>query len=263
LITVKKILAWQKSVDTERSRLAEYRMQVQKLDAISQLGVGIAHEVNNPLAIIGEEAGWMQDVLKRASFQDHPDAGELREALRQIVTQTARSREITHKLLSFGGKTDGTIRDVQLNTLVSDVATLRRREASHKNIEIHENLAPDLPVILSEPALLRQLLINLINNAMDAMPEGGSITIGTRQDANGEICIQVEDTGFGIPEENMDKIFDPFFTTKPPGKGAGLGLSISHGILQRIGGRVFAASRPGQGSTFTIQLPLEARPVAS
>ena len=260
-LTFKKILAWQEGVDKERARLAEYRLQVQKLDAISQLGVGIAHEVNNPLAIIGEEAGWMQDVLKRESFKDHPDAGELRDALRQIVTQTARSREITHKLLSFGGKTDGTIRDVQVNTLVTDVATLRRREASQKNIEIHENLEADLPVILSEPALLRQLLINLINNAMDAMPEGGSITISTRHDDSGGVLMQVEDSGFGIPEENMPKIFDPFFTTKPPGKGAGLGLSISHGILQRVGGRVFAASRPGRGSTFTIQLPLEARPV--
>ncbi len=262
LLTVKKILARQESMDTERARLAEYRMQVQKLDAISQLGVGIAHEVNNPLAIIGEEAGWMQDVLKRETFKDHPDAGELREALRQIVAQTARSREITHKLLSFGGKTDGTIRDVQLNTLVSDVATLRRREASHKNIEIHESLEPDLPVILSEPALLRQLLINLINNAMDAMPEGGSITIRTKR-GDGGVCMQVEDSGFGIPDENMGKIFDPFFTTKAPGKGAGLGLSISHGILQRIGGRIFATSRPGHGSTFTVQLPVEARPIPS
>lgn len=263
LLGVKKILAWQEGVDKERARLAEYRLQVQKLDAISQLGVGIAHEVNNPLAIIGEEAGWMQDVLKRDSFKDHPDAGELREALRQIVTQTARSREITHKLLSFGGKTDGTIRDVQINTLVADVAILRRREASQKNIEIRENLEQGLPVILSEPALLRQLLINLVNNAMDAMPEGGSITISTRQGDSGGVLMQVEDSGFGIPEENMNKIFDPFFTTKPPGKGAGLGLSISHGILQRIGGRVFADSRPGHGSTFTVQLPLEARPMAS
>ncbi|NCD26533.1 MAG: hypothetical protein EOL86_13210 [Deltaproteobacteria bacterium] len=150
-----------------------------------------------------------------------------------------------------------------MNTLVADVAILRRREASQKNIEIHENLEQGLPVILSEPALLRQLLINLVNNAMDAMPEGGSITISTRQGDSGGVLMQVEDSGFGIPEENMNKIFDPFFTTKPPGKGAGLGLSISHGILQRIGGRVFADSRPGHGSTFTVQLPLEARPMAS
>jgi len=94
---------------------------------------------------------------------------------------------------------------------------------------------------------------------MDAMPEGGIITITAKYDENGGAALLVEDTGFGIPEENLNKIFDPFFTTKAPGKGAGLGLSISHGILQRIGGQIFADSRPGQGSTFTVRLPREAR----
>ena len=247
-------------MEEEHARLAEHDMMVKKLDAISQLGVGIAHEVNNPLAIIGEEVGWMQDVLKRESFKDHPDAGELRDSLRQIVTQTARSREITHKLLSFGGKTDGTIRDTDLATLVSDVALLRRREASGKGIEIREETAGKLPVILSEPALLRQMLINLINNCMDAMPEGGVITISTAAGQDGGVTLCVRDTGFGIPQENMDRIFDPFFTTKPPGKGAGLGLSICHGIVQRIGGRIFAESVPGEGTAVTVELPLEARP---
>ena len=263
LRAAKKFMKVQEEMETDAGRLRECELQIQKLDAISQLGVGIAHEVNNPLAIIGEEAGWMQDLLRRDSFKDHPDAGELRESLRQIVTQTARSREITHKLLSFGGKTDGTIRDVEMNTLVADVATLRRREASQRSIEIREELAPLLPVVLSEPALLRQLLINLINNSMDAMPEGGSITISTAPSEGGGVRLQVRDTGFGIPRENLDKIFDPFFTTKPPGKGAGLGLSISHGILQRIGGRISVDSTAGQGATITIELPLEARPLIS
>jgi two-component system NtrC family sensor kinase len=259
LRTVRKAKNLQTNMEEELLQLTDCHIQVQKLDAISQLGVGIAHEVNNPLAIIGEEVGWMQDVLKRDSFKDHPDADELRGSLRQIVAQTARSREITHKLLSFGGKTDGIIRDVELNTLVTDIVTLRRRDASQRNIEIRTALAPKLPIILSEPALLRQLLINLISNAMDAMPEGGTITITTKYDENGGVALLVEDTGFGIPEENMNKIFDPFFTTKAPGKGAGLGLSISHGILQRIGGQIFAESLPGQGSTFTVRLPREAR----
>mgnify|MGYP001474389967 CR=1 FL=1 len=246
-------------MDEEKARSSNCELQVQKLDAISQLGVGLAHEVNNPLAIIGEEAGWMQDVLRRESFKDIPDAGELRDSLRQIVTQTARSREITHKLLSFGGKTDGTIRDVEMNTLVTDVVVLRRREASQKNIEIREELAEKLPIILSEPALLRQLLINLINNSMDAMPDGGTIIVATTPGDDGGVRLEVRDTGFGIPHENLNKIFDPFFTTKPPGKGAGLGLSISHGILQRVGGRISVASTPGQGTTVTVELPVEAR----
>ena len=254
------ILKIQDMMEEEKARSINCELQAQKLDAISQLGVGLAHEVNNPLAIIGEEAGWMQDVLRRESFRDNPDAGELRDSLRQIVTQTARSREITHKLLSFGGKTDGTIRDVDMNTLVADVVVLRRRDAAQKNIEIREELTAKLLVILSEPALLRQLLINLINNSMDAMPDGGDVIVSTKPGDNGGVRLEVRDTGFGIPHENLGKIFDPFFTTKPPGKGAGLGLSISHGILQRVGGRISVDSTPGQGTTFTVELPLEARP---
>ena len=259
--TIKKTRALQDEMEGERAQLTDYHIQVQKLDAISQLGVGLAHEVNNPLAIIGEEAGWMQDVLKRESFKDHPDVHELRDSLRQIVTQTGRSREITHKLLSFGGKTDGIIRDTNLNTLVADIVTLRRREASQKNIEIKEQLAIKLPIIHSEPSLLRQLLINLINNSIDAMPDGGRITVSTAPSLEGGIQLRVHDTGFGIAEENLCKIFDPFFTTKPPGKGAGLGLSICHGILQRIGGQIFVSSETGKGTTVTIELPLEARPL--
>lgn len=241
--------------EEEWKHMTQYHIQVQKLDAISQLGVGIAHEVNNPLAIIGEEAGWMQDVLKRESFQNNADVDELRESLRQIVAQTVRSREITHKLLSFGGKTDGTIRDVRINSLVSDIVALRRREADQKHIEIHTELAERLPIIHTEPALLRQLLLNLINNAMDSMPDGGRISIITTKSDDGGVSLRVQDTGFGIPEENMPKIFDPFFTTKPPGKGAGLGLSISHGLLQRIGGQIVVSSQPGQGSSFVVKLP--------
>ena len=258
LATLRRVRALQERMNLECADIAEHDMLVRKLDAISQLGVGIAHEVNNPLAIIGEEAGWMQDVLKRESFRDHPDAGELRDSLRQIVAQTGRSREITHKLLSFGGKTDGTIRDTDLNTLVADVALLRRREASGKGVEILEELADKLPVILSEPALLRQVLIILINNCLDAMPEGGAITLSTAPVPGGGARLEVRDTGFGIPRENLERVFDPFFTTKPPGKGAGLGLSICHGIMQRIGGRISARSAPGQGTTVTVELPMDA-----
>jgi two-component system NtrC family sensor kinase len=255
---MKRVRSLQDCMDAELARMAEHDMHVRKLDAVSQLGVGIAHEVNNPLAIIGEEAGWMQDVLRRESFRDNPDAGELQDSLRQIVGQTARSREITHKLLSFGGRTDGIIRDTDVNVLVGDVATLRRREASGKHIEILVEPAGELPVILSEPALLRQLLANLLTNSMDAMPQGGAITISTAPADDGGVSVRVRDTGFGIPRENLSRVFDPFFTTKPPGKGAGLGLSICHGIMQRLGGRIFAESVPGTGTTITVELPLEA-----
>jgi two-component system NtrC family sensor kinase len=249
----------QTEIEEEQAKLADHCLQTQKLDAISQLGVGIAHEVNNPLAIIGEEAGWMQDVLKNDALKEAPGTSDLRESLRQITMQIGRCREITHKLLSFGGKSDGIITDVDINIIIKDIVALRRREFSQRNIEIVELPAQDLPVVHTESTLLRHLLLNLINNSMDAMPEGGRITIAAGRSDDGGVIIKVQDTGFGIPEENLARIFEPFFTTKPPGKGAGLGLSISHGIMQRIGGEIFVTSEPGKGTTVTIELPLAPR----
>lgn len=256
VLAVRRIQRIQSQMEEEQARLADHHLHVQKLDAISQLGVGIAHEVNNPLAIIGEEAGWMQDVLKNDALKDAPGTNDLRESLRQITMQIGRCREITLKLLSFGGKADGIISDVDINAIIKDIIALRRRESAQRNIEIAELPAQDLPVVHTESTLLRHLLLNLINNSMDAMPEGGRITISTDRSAEGGVILKVQDTGFGIPEENMARIFEPFFTTKPPGKGAGLGLSISHGIIQRIGGEIFVASEPGKGTTVTIELPI-------
>lgn len=257
-LTIKKVDTWGRKTRAQQASLEEERMRVRKLDAVSQLSVGIAHEVNNPLAIIGEEAGWMQDLLKREALRDIPDAKDLRDSLHQIVLQTARCREITHKLLAFGGKTDGIIRDLDLNTLITDTLLLRRRDAAQKQVEIIEDMA-ELPRIHSEPALLRQILQNLIGNALDAMPEGGRITISTGVTENGGVFLRVQDSGFGIAKENLPKIFDPFFTTKDPGKGSGLGLSTCHGILQRLDGTISMESQPGQGTTVTIELPREAR----
>jgi two-component system NtrC family sensor kinase len=258
-LAVRRVRLIQAQMEEEQARLADHHLQVQKLDAISQLGVGIAHEVNNPLAIIGEEAGWMQDVLKNDALQDAPGTNDLRESLRQITMQIGRCREITHKLLSFGGKSDGIITDVDINSMVKDIVALRRREFSRRNIEIVELPDPDLPVVHTESTLLRHLLLNLFNNSMDAMPEGGRITIAAGRSDDGGVIITLQDTGFGIPEENLARIFEPFFTTKPPGKGAGLGLSICHGIMQRIGGEIFVTSEPGKSTTVTIELPLAPR----
>ncbi len=161
------------------------------------------------------------------------------------MAQTARSREITHKLLSFGGKTDGTIRDTDLNALVSDVALLRRREASGKGVEIREEPAEKLPVILSEPALLRQVLIILINNCLDAMPEGGTITLSPPPLPGGGARLVVRDTGFGIPGKTWTGFSTP---SSPPSPGQGGRPRAFHlpRIMQRIGGRIFADSVPAR-----------------
>jgi len=132
---------------------------------------------------------------------------------------------------------------------------LVEKEAQHRHITIRKQYQPALPVIYSDPPLLRQVILNLLNNAIQAIDRNGGVTIITQAAENKQVMLQINDTGCGIPKEHLAQIFDPFFTTKPQGKGTGLGLSICHGIIERLGGRIFVASEVGQGSSFTIKLP--------
>ena len=259
LATIRLVLQHFMQLNIENTLMDEQMIQSQKLAAIGQLSAGIAHEINNPLAIIGEEAGWLQDILKRESMKDFKEAEEFKDSLREIVSQAGRCREITHKLLSFARKMDSAIRDVELNVLLDEVASMREKDASLQNIKLVREFEKDLPILHSEPSLLRQVFLNLINNAIDAIRGGGEIRLVTRKtpDRPDTVSVSIGDSGIGIPKENLDKIFDPFFTTKPPGKGTGLGLSICHGIVKKIGGEIAVTSVPGKGTTFSIILPLE------
>lgn len=252
-----RLLRHYESLDACQIQLQNESLQNQKRMAVEQLSVGIAHEINNPLAIIGEEAGWLQDLLKRESMSAFPEHDEFKSSLKVIATQIGRCREITHKLLSFARKLNYVVRDVDLHVLVSEVVGLRQIEIAEKNIVVKTNLADNLPIIHSEPILLRQALIAILDNAIDAVNKEGIISISVDKEKDGRISIHVKDTGRGIPTENIDKIFDPFFTTKEPGKGTGLGLSICWGIVQKLGGDIKVASKPGEDTTFTVQLPLD------
>jgi len=244
--------------DEEKKALDEQLIQSAKLASIGELSAGIAHEINNPLAVIGQEAGWMQDILKRDSMKiPNKDVDELRDSLREIAQQTGRCKEITHKLLSFARKMESVIKDVNLSELIEDVVGIVEREAILNNIQIHRKYHEHLPLIYSDPSQLRQVLLNLFNNAMDAIQRGGEIKVETTIGDDDMVTVKVRDTGGGIPEENLKRIFDPFFTTKPPGKGTGLGLSICHGIIDKLGGKISVVSHVGKGTTFTIDLPLE------
>jgi two-component system NtrC family sensor kinase len=236
--------------------LDERLLQTQKLAAMGELAAGVAHEINNPLAIIRQEAEWTGQVLRQAEIPESPQLAEVRDSLREIVQQVDRARDITASLLNLARKREPVIQKVDLNRLVRDMAALVEKEAKSSNIRVIRRLQEGLPLIDSDGPLLRQVILNLLNNARQAVGKDGSITITTRQAEDRRIVITIADTGGGIPAELLNHIFDPFFTTKAPGSGTGLGLAISRGIIHSLGGDITAASRAGEGAEFTIILPL-------
>ncbi len=258
VIGLKLIVRKLKHIETKRQAINEGILQSKKMTSIGQLSVGIAHEINNPIACIKEEAGWMKDILNRESMRNIPDHDELLDSLREIDKQTQRCSKITHKLLSFGRKMDSEIQEIDLNSLVDEVVRLKERENGSAAINFLKSYEKNLPCIFSDPSQLRQVFFNLVSNAMDAVRDtNGEIQISTKKNNDKTISVSISDTGIGIPAEAQAKIFDPFFTTKETGKGMGLGLSICHGIIEKFGGNISMSSEVGRGTTFTVTLPLE------
>jgi two-component system NtrC family sensor kinase len=250
-VTVRQLLVQKTSAEQEKAWSTEQLLQSQKLASIGELSAGIAHEINNPLAIIRQEAEWLLHLFKKES---PPDPAEIKNCLTEVVRQVDRAREITHNLLNFARRQKPVVQGVDLNRLVEDMTLLVAKEAQNNHISIVKHLQPDLPSINSDAPLLRQVILNLLNNAIQAVGQDGTVSIFSRAESN-QVMVQVDDTGCGISKENLAQIFDPFFTTKPQGKGTGLGLSICHGIIERLGGRISVTSEEGQGSSFTIRLP--------
>ena len=240
--------------DREKEMMNEQIIEAGKLASVGELAAGIAHEINNPVAIMVEEAGWIEDLLKEDDTCEDP--AEVRRALKQIKNQGARCKQITHKLLSFARKTDPELRKVQLNELIDEVVGLSEQRVKYSSVKLNLNLARHLPEVYVSPSEFEQVLLNLINNALDAMaPDGGTLEITTRVDGR-HVVVDVADTGQGIPKANLARIFDPFFTTKPVGKGTGLGLSICYGIIKKMEGEISVNSAVGLGTTFHVRLPL-------
>ena len=247
--------------DAEKEKLNQQMVETGKLASVGELAAGIAHEINNPVAIMVEEAGWIGDLLEEEEFAESTNLKEFNRALAQIRTQGRRCKEITHKLLSFARRTDSTVKDVQINDLISEIAELSFQMARYSKIAITTDLQPNLPYVTLSPSEMQQVLLNLINNAMEAMEKnGGTVHISTRHSKleKDHLVITVADNGPGIPAANLAKIFDPFFTTKPVGKGTGLGLSICYGIIQKMGGKIDVQSTLGQGTRFRIWIPYQA-----
>ena len=243
--------------DRERTVMTHQVIETGRLASIGELAAGIAHEINNPVAIMVQEAGWIDDLLNDDDPTSEDNLVEISRAVGQIRTQGDRCKEITYKLLSFARKTDPTVRAVVLNDIVDEVIGLTSQKTRYANVQIVTELSPDLPSILASPTEIQQVLLNLVNNAVDAIERpGGTVTVVTRTERDA-VVLEVRDTGKGIPEANLARIFDPFFTTKPVGQGTGLGLSICYGIVEKAGGSITVESEIEKGTTFTVSFPRE------
>jgi two-component system NtrC family sensor kinase len=226
-----------------------------KLASVGEMAAGVAHEINNPLAIIYEEAAMMKDLLD-PQFRQEVDLKDFQERLEAITEATMRGRSVTSKLLAYSRQHDPDPELTDINRLIERVLGVKEQDFKVSDIAVKKDLAANLPLLMVNRNQMDQVLLNLLNNARDAIGDNGALTVRTKLSPPW-VEIQVEDTGCGMPPETMERVFFPFFTTKGVGKGTGLGLSISYGIIKALGGRIEVASEVGVGTTFIIFLPIK------
>jgi two-component system, NtrC family, sensor kinase len=226
-----------------------------KLASIGRLAAGVAHEINNPLAIISQKSGLIEDYLGLCPPFEYGD--KIRKALSGIGDSITRCKNITQRLLGFARRMETTIEEVDLNQVVREVITFLENESLHNRIQVKTRLEERLPRVLSDRGQLQQILLNITNNAIDAIVYDGIIDIATVS-LGDSIRITIKDNGPGMPPKILEHIFEPFFTTKIQGKGTGLGLSITYGLVKKLGGTITVDSTVGEGTVFTIQLPFSA-----
>ena len=224
-----------------------------QLASIGQLAAGVAHEINNPLALINETAGYVKDLF--AINEQYRKDKELLEYLDYILEAVERCGTITKQLLGFARKFDVNIQKVNLKAVILDVLNFHNKEAEYRNIKVHVDMPQDNLEIETDRGKLQQILLNLVNNAFQAVDNGCCLDIHASHNAPGMIGITISDNGCGLPQENLSKIFEPFFTTKERGKGTGLGLAITYGLVKKLNGDISVASKENEGTTFTITLP--------
>src|SRR5271169_5379733 len=232
---------------TQRVRLEDQMVQTEKLTSLGLLAAGVAHEVNTPLAVI---SNYIQMLAKQIPADD-----PRQKTIERIVKQTFRASEIVNNLLNFSRTGAAEFVEVNLNSVLEETLTLVQHPFKTAQVNVIKNYTEQLPPVLGSITRLQQVFLNLFMNARDAMPSGGMLEVRTGAH-NGSVAVEVTDTGLGIPAENLHRIFDPFFTTKATGRGTGLGLSVSYGIIKEHAGKVDVRSTPGKGTSFRLEFPV-------
>jgi two-component system NtrC family sensor kinase len=223
-----------------------------KMATVGRLAASVAHEINNPLAIINEKAGLLRDLVDGSP--DHPYREKTLKGLESISRSVDRCSGVTHRLLGFTRRMEGGFEAVALPELLQEVLGFTGKEAIHRNISIETTFADDVPHVWADRGQLQQIFLNIINNAFAAVEVGGKIELTVRLAPGGRVEAIVRDNGSGIPEEKLRDVFEPFFSTKGE-FGTGLGLSITYDLVQKMGGRIEIASTLGEGTAVTVELP--------
>ncbi len=254
MLITRLVFARLEKIALEKLQLREQLVRSDRLAAIGKLASGIAHEINNPLAVIAEKAGWMGDLLTEEDVKNSPNYNELIKATQDIKKHVQRGKKVISRLMGFARKEDMVHKNVDINSVLDETHDFLNKKAMFKNIALMKELQPDLPSIITDGAQLEQVFINIVNNAIDAINKDGVIRLITKAQ-DGGVLVSIADTGPGMPKETQKKIFDPFFTTKPVGKGTGLGLSTSYSIVEKLGGQLTVESEVDKGTIFHITLP--------
>jgi two-component system NtrC family sensor kinase len=254
IVTTNRLLGQAQRVQESRRELQSQLFQASKLVAVGELAAGVAHEINNPLAIIAAGSGLVRDMLDPEIPLDYSPE-EVKEELDKIDTAVYRARNITQALMKFVSRGEGTPVATDVHKILDEILDgVKMREFQVSNIEVERNYDPAMPEILLDPDQIRQVFLSLINNAGDSIDGSGKITLSTRHD-DSVVEVTITDTGKGMTTEQMGKIFLPFYTTKEVGRGPGLGLSVSLSIVEAMGGRIELQSMPGRGSSFVVTFP--------
>ncbi|QTA89561.1 sensor histidine kinase [Desulfonema magnum] len=260
-----KIIDRMKKTDAEKSQLEDQLIRAHRLAELGQMSAGFAHEINNPLQIIKSEHSLIEMLLSDMKEEDHlkesESLTELNDSMDQIKLQIERCAKITQAILKFGRQNEVTIQEVDLRSFIPEITSMIAKKASVHGIDLKQDIAKDTPEIQGDPGQLQQVLLNLYNNALDAIVERhgakhGKMIIKAEGNKNGKVEISVTDNGIGIDPEHQKNIFSPFFTTKTVGKGTGLGLSVCYGIIDNMGGTMKVSSQKDVGTTFTVSLPV-------
>jgi signal transduction histidine kinase len=247
-VRIKLSTAYQEVVRRLREN-EELLIQAEKLTSLGQMAASIAHEINNPLAGVLVYTQLLSKKVAGGTFKKE----EALDYLSKMESEVSRCSKIIRNLLDFARQTNPTFRPVDINRVLEQVLSLVGYQAQLQNVEVVKEFGPSLPDVKVDSDQLQQVFTNLALNAIQAMPDGGRLTIHSSV-VDGEVRVDVHDTGCGISKENLSKLFTPFFTTKEKGKGVGLGLAVAHGIIERHRGRIKVQSEVGKGTTFSVYL---------